>query len=273
MEIRKIEDTIALFGKQFPSFAELKKYCMDKYTASSSNQADQIYAIYDYSKLKFIGAVNEKSFFNLKTEEIFKTFIPSGYYVICNIQNYAVVDDFLIQTTYRIDHDAFLYIEEYDLKSGSIQVYVLLRNNGIAITSIPALTDEQSFKLRQEYIYNFVKMNSLEYNRYTKSSDGYLWESLIQYNIISLDEVKSSLDKLDTVLFFWDSHPSLPLLYSIGKKTIFTIDHKKLIQYYCDKNIPEDIYIFDKSLTWTIVLTHESQNKSGRKHLLIGKVR
>jgi hypothetical protein len=101
---------------------------------------------------------------------------------------------------------------------------------------------------------------------------GYLWEGFKTYNIVSIEEIRRYSDKIGMILFFWDSHPSMPFLYSIGKTSIFSMSFEQLLQHYFAKNLPEDIYIFDESLLWTISLTHESQNEMGFKNLMIGKI-
>jgi hypothetical protein len=44
---------------------------------------------------------------------------------------------------------------------------------------------------------------------------------------------------------------------------------REFVYHYEQKNLPEDVYLFDASLAWTIVLTHEPQNEHGWKCLTI----
>jgi hypothetical protein len=263
MEVIRIQECRLLSGGIFEYSDELKEFCMD-ILYSSVNHLDKIYAIYNYSEMHFAVASKEAGLFNdLEMVSTGSISIPNGDYVISNIENYDSVGEFLIQTSYRIDHKRFLYIEEYDLNNKSIKIYNLLRNNGLDLNSIQRCSKEQSLKLRSEYMHHFT-------NRSSVNQGGYVWEDFRDFNIISMDEVKIYLDQRGPVLFFWDSHPDFPLLNALGKEWVFLMDDYTLLQHYMEKNVPDDIYIFDETLSWTIALTHEPQDENGWKNLKLG---
>src|SRR2546421_2663232 len=88
---------------------------------------------------------------------------------------------------------------------------------------------------------------------------GYLWDFLNCPEIITYDTLLAELQTLQNVIVFWDVHSShqilIPNYWKIGRDTVFrshVTDVIAGIQY-----LPEDIYIFDDSMLWTLVTTHE----------------
>ena len=70
------------------------------------------------------------------------------------------------------------------------------------------------------------------------------------------DEVAS---KIKTVYAFWDIHSCERILiknyWKFGKETVLKLNFQTLLEG--EDFLPEDIYIFDDSMTWTLIKTHE----------------
>lgn len=65
--------------------------------------------------------------------------------------------------------------------------------------------------------------------------------------------------KLNSVYVFWDIHSCERIFikdyWKFDKDPVLKLDIKMLLKG--EKYLPEDIYIFDKSFTWTFIKTHE----------------
>lgn len=130
---------------------------------------------------------------------------------------------------------------------------------------------EDSYLFRNSYISKFVNTNSEHYKKYIESvkeySDGtcytgYLWDCLINPVVISIEDVTGKYSFLGNVLVFWDIHTKDRILiddyWKFGKDTVIEIAFNTLLDNL--NYLPEDIYICNRSLDWTLVLTHEDNN-------------
>lgn len=124
---------------------------------------------------------------------------------------------------------------------------------------------------RSEYIKKFIDTNHEHYKKYIETvryfSDGecytgYLWDCLIEYKATYFEEINKYRGILGEVLVFWDIHSKdrilIPEYWKFGKDNVLKLSFEALmnnLQY-----LPEDIYIFDESFKWTLVLTHEDNN-------------
>lgn len=124
---------------------------------------------------------------------------------------------------------------------------------------------------RSEYIDKFINTNSEHYQKYIEVirqfSDGmcytgYTWDCLINPSIIRIEEVVNFRAVLKEVLVFWDIHSKdrilIPDYWKFGKDDVLKLKFGELMDNL--EYLPEDIYIFDESLKWTLVLTHEDNN-------------
>jgi len=90
--------------------------------------------------------------------------------------------------------------------------------------------------------------------------DGYLWDSLAEGRQIIENEVRE-VELLDhTVGVFWDLHSRDKIWTPNGTywrfpKGPYSNSYRNLLagQDY----LPDDLYIFDRTMSWTIVFTHE----------------
>lgn len=123
-------------------------------------------------------------------------------------------------------------------------------------------------ELRDRYIYNFVNTENSAYQEqissYHKCIDGdcylgYLWDFLINPVVIEEGYIDKSAKGLNDVYVFWDIHSCERIFikdyWKFGKDVMLKLNIKTLLQG--ESYLPEDIYIFDDSLSWTFIKTHE----------------
>ena len=127
----------------------------------------------------------------------------------------------------------------------------------------------------------FVDTTSEYYSKYVATkipcsdgfhSFGYIWDCLRYSKMISFQSLCLELEKRSEVFTFADDHShdkiiGAPLwIYPIDSIAIFK--SKELIEILPE--LPEDLYIFDESVLWTLVLTHEYNDKQRRFCYQIG---
>lgn len=130
------------------------------------------------------------------------------------------------------------------------------------------LSQEAAQSLRSEYIKSFIDTQKQYYNKYidkvNEYSDGmcytgYLWDCLKNALVIDLQYIESISNKLNSVYVLWDIHTKERIFiedyWKFGKDSILKLEFAELMKNL--EYLPEDIYIFDESFRWTVVLTHE----------------
>ncbi|GAA4857212.1 hypothetical protein GCM10023310_40410 [Paenibacillus vulneris] len=119
--------------------------------------------------------------------------------------------------------------------------------------------------IKNQYIEKFFSTNGEYYENYVNVGDGYyLWCCFKQQGQIytfSVEEFGIEMDRTAAkdVFLFWDHH-ILPDLMDLGRKELFTCSRQFLIDNV--KAFPRDFYVFDNTLEWTIIMTHEYQNET-----------
>lgn len=144
------------------------------------------------------------------------------------------------------------------------------------------LDPTKSGVLRHDYIRAFVNTTQPYYRkgadqksmlvggRYT----GYLWDRLLNPSIILEHEADHLLRGKQKIYIMWDMHlfemilipnyrrfPEPKILYA----DIWTEAFKN--------DLPEDVYIFDDTLNWSIIYTHETDENNNRYCLKTEKLR
>ena len=137
------------------------------------------------------------------------------------------------------------------------------------------LSPEDSTLWQQAYLEAFVNTTGDHYRRYIatprQSSDGvhyggYIWDCLRSCARITVERFRHEVVGHSEVLVLADDHSRDQVLraplwpyppYSVAR---FQSQH--LLASL--EELPEDIYVFDSSLSWTLVLTHEDD---GRRRL------
>lgn len=130
--------------------------------------------------------------------------------------------------------------------------------------------ENQKKNLREKYIHIFINTNHERYNDDIKKLhnyhdglcyDGYLWDYLKQGVLISESDLNKRLISIshDFVYVMWDIHSEEKIFienyWKFQKDDILKMHPEILLkgEYF----LPEDIYIFDKDMTWTLIKTHE----------------
>lgn len=135
--------------------------------------------------------------------------------------------------------------------------------------SLTIILGTKSDEIRASYIEHFVDTTSDYYQKniaITTSQNGekyyfgYLWDCLKVSGLISEQQLYEKLRDMQQGLFFlWDLHSSKKILikdyWKFPLRAVLSIKPDVLIQGMA--YLPEDIYIFNSSLTWSLILTHE----------------
>lgn len=136
---------------------------------------------------------------------------------------------------------------------------------------IRVVSKSEAFKIRDDYINRFIDVNKEHYKKYVATfqeySDGicytgYLWDCLKEPKIVDFQSIKALSHKLNEVFVLWDIHTKERIFikdyWKFGKDEVLYLNFSLLLDNLV--YLPEDIYIFDKSLNWTFILTHEEIN-------------
>ena len=144
------------------------------------------------------------------------------------------------------------------------------------------LDQSKSDILRNEYISAFVNCDSPHYKKYIEQRRmftdgmcyvGYLWDCLLNMDVISEYRAKMMLTEKRDVLIMWDIHSC---------ERIFIPDYwkypKTSVLYAAEwsdslmSDLPEDLYLFDETFRWSVIFTHETNDK-GRRYCLYAEGR
>ena len=134
------------------------------------------------------------------------------------------------------------------------------------------LTSDDSAPLRQAYLDAFVDTQSDHYTKHISTrrtfSDGehykgYIWDSLRKPKRITFQRFTETVVRYDQVLVFADDHSRDRVvgapLWPYAPLSVARFRPSGLLK--CLPTLPEDIYVFDVSVSWTLVLTHEHDRK------------
>jgi hypothetical protein len=134
------------------------------------------------------------------------------------------------------------------------------------------LSSEDSIFWRQAYLEAFINTSSEYYQRNIASlhqfSDGvrytgYLWDCLRSPLRITIQRLQHEVIRYSEVFVMADDHsrdriPSAPL-WPFPPHSVVRFAPQSLLQSL--DLLPEDIYIFDDSMSWTLVHTHEDDGR------------
>jgi hypothetical protein len=137
---------------------------------------------------------------------------------------------------------------------------------------IQILSPEDSAFWRQAYLDAFVDTTGEHYHRNIASlrqfSDGvhqtgYLWEYLRSSSRITIERFHFEVVTHPEVFVMADDHsrdriPGAPL-WPYPPYSVARFEPHRLLQSL--ESLPEDIYVFDSTVSWTLVFTHEDDNK------------
>src|ERR1051326_2848731 len=130
---------------------------------------------------------------------------------------------------------------------------------------VTVITGVEADRIRQEYVARFVDTSSQYYREFVGVTkryrdgvyySGYLWDSLKHFKQIPERQILDNGEMLDAVVFvLWDLHSSEKIriqdYWRFPKSAVLKMRWVDLLagQAY----LPEDIYIFDDSFTWSFV--------------------
>lgn len=139
------------------------------------------------------------------------------------------------------------------------------------------ITGDKALILRNRFIDRFVDKRSRWYHAildqvresHGKYYYGCLWDSLFRANlsIVPMDFVMNFLQKQESIYLFWDKHPEISFTWrspnwSYPKNCVLKLSFSEWKEI--SDLLPEDCYLFDETLTWTIALTHEESSPGCR---------
>ncbi len=130
------------------------------------------------------------------------------------------------------------------------------------------LTGVKANKYRENYINAFVNKNSEIYlnhicvlNKYIDGYcyDAYLWDSLKNPCVKTEKDCMKLLKSYENLYAFWDIHSCekivIPNYWKFPKSAVVNLTYLDFLAHIND--FPEDIYFFDETYSWSVVLTHE----------------
>ena len=134
------------------------------------------------------------------------------------------------------------------------------------------LSPEDSTLWRQAYLEAFIDTSSEHYQRYIASRrqfsdgihyEGYLWDHLRSPSRITIQRFRHEVILHPEVFVLADDHsrdriPGAPL-WPYRPYSVARFHPQVLLQSL--EFLPEDIYVFDSSVSWTLVLTHENDGR------------
>jgi len=148
-----------------------------------------------------------------------------------------------------------------------------------SLNLMSSLDIQESNHLREKYIFAFVDMESKYYRdkieTLTEFSDGmcyigYLWDCLKNSVVVSKAELNEKLKQKRNIFIMWDIHSQdnifTPNYWKYPKECVLATETWSESML---KNLPEDIYIFDETFTWSAVYTHEIDQSNAQYCLYI----
>lgn len=132
--------------------------------------------------------------------------------------------------------------------------------------------------LRRKYIKKFIDYKSDYYVENIKKKDrcqdgfcydGYLWDALIKPVVINERDIDIFLKNKENIYIMWDIHSCEKIFvknyWKYPKKSILFLERWNNM---LKSELPEDIYIYDKTFKWTVIYTHET-NEYGSRYCLL----
>jgi hypothetical protein len=130
------------------------------------------------------------------------------------------------------------------------------------------LDDMKGGELRDKYIEKFVNTNHELYKEQIQSKQefldgycylGYLWDYIKAPVIIEKSYLEIIAKGMGNVYVFWDIHSCERIFienyWKFNKDAVLKLDFETLLNG--EEYLPDDIYIFDECMSWTLIKTHE----------------
>lgn len=133
---------------------------------------------------------------------------------------------------------------------------------------VTVIDGDQANELRAAYIRRFIHTEHPQYDEYITTrraySDGcfyigYLWDFLRHHERITEGQVQGRELAEKTVYVFWDLHSGqkilIPNYWRFPRDAVLKLNYADLLVGAA--YLPEDIYIFDETMEWSVIFTHE----------------
>ncbi|MGO0058824.1 hypothetical protein ACTID9_02105 [Brevibacillus fluminis] len=188
--------------------------------------------------------------------------IPKGTYAVYHEDDSQHIRDMLAKTHYKVSrqfHYWLTFVQNHTMQT-FIYMPVDYSEDLVNITKLPHLPQKESTSVRDAYIRAFFDTDSEDYRKhhfqlYWNQGVGYLWGFLKSpFTSVHLEDVKQFLQQKEKVLFFWDSPSHIGT--EVSRKYVYQMQPQNLLNHY--ERFTDDLYIFDETLTWTAVISHES---------------
>lgn len=134
--------------------------------------------------------------------------------------------------------------------------------------------------LRQAYLDRFVDTDCQHYRKYVatrrKFSDGlhyegYIWDCLRDFTRITYAEFCDAVQRLAPIFAMADDHSRDRVagapLWPYPPGSVISLSGALLLQLL--PVLPEDIYVFDRTVSWTLILTHETYETEEQKRICV----
>lgn len=135
------------------------------------------------------------------------------------------------------------------------------------------LSPQKARALRRDFINKFAVKELLQYPSVmgygetygNNTHNGYLWEVLRPYTLISFEAAQKLLKSMNDVLVTWDFR-SVHNEKSMFKAPVVCSKASLLVELINDpkSELPESLYVFDKSLEYHITFTNQTVEGVGR---------
>jgi hypothetical protein len=136
---------------------------------------------------------------------------------------------------------------------------------------IKELERQNAAEHRKKYIAKFINTESVDYKNHILNLkqysdglcyEGYLWDFLYDFSKIYFDDLQKYRSAIKKINVFWDIHSSEKILindyWKFNKDSVIELDFNLLLDNL--GYLPEDIYISNENIEWSLILTHEYEN-------------
>ncbi len=141
---------------------------------------------------------------------------------------------------------------------------------------VTVITGAEADRIRDRYIERFVDTASEWYRAHIATRkryrdgvyySGYLWETLKNYRVIQEADILGDRDLLDGQIYaMWDLHSQEKILigdyWKFPRGAVLQLAYDDLIAGL--DHLPEDLYIFDREYSRSLILTHEHSETNSR---------
>jgi hypothetical protein len=142
--------------------------------------------------------------------------------------------------------------------------------------SVIVLSEEAAGERRRRYIEAFVDTTSEHYRKSISTLrtfsdgvfyEGYLWDCLKKFQSISGSQFMTEVSSRECpVMVMWDLNSRdkilIPNYWKFERHDVLVVEPGVLIDNL--RHLPEDIYVYDDDLLWTLVATHEHNEEEER---------